>query len=478
MATLLTAAQATPATPSAAVSAMSVDWPMIEALLGGTGAIRQAGKLYLPQAVAESEAAYRYRTQVSTLFNGLRRTVETLSGKPFSEPLKLGDDVPKQIVDYAEDIDLEGRNLQAFAHGVLRTVLSYGLSHILVDYPPTPQGQLLADQRTSGARPYFVHVKPWPYGLLGWRSERIDGVETLTQLRIMETVTVPNGDWANQDIQQVRVQERDNIRLFRQDSKNQWVLFDEMPVSLGLIPLVTVYGERTGFMTARSPLLDLAWLNLEHWQSSSDQSNILHIARVPILFAAGWAEGTTIKIGAGLAVPNDDPTAKLEYVEHSGKAIEAGRASIKDLEERMSLMGAQLLVRRPGSRTATEKAIDTAESDSTLSAIALNLEDALEQALGFVAKWDGLPSGGTIELCHDYSGEDQPSVQDLLKARELGVISAETTFSELQRLEIVSDELTWEEELAKLKAEGPPAGVIGNFETQIGSTGVAPPGAA
>lgn len=462
------ATQPTPATPSAAVSAMAVNWPMIQALLGGTGAMRDAGATLLPKHQVESDAGYKYRQALSTLFNGLRRTVETLSGKPFSDPLKLGDDMPPAIVAYAEDIDLEGRNLQAFAHELLRTVLSYGLSHILVDYPPTPQGQLLADQRTSGARPYFVHVKPWPYGLLGWRSERIEGVETLTQLRIMETVTVPNGEWATQDIQQVRVQERDNIRLFRQDSKNQWVLFDEMPVSLGLIPLATVYGERTGFMTARPPLLDLAWLNAKHWIIESNFSNIVDTAMVPILFASGFADGTAIVIGAKSAVSNDDPTAKLEYVDsnHSKPAIDAGREALKDLEERMALMGAQLLVRRPGSRTATEKAIDTAESDASLSAIALNLQDGLEQALMFVAKWDGLESGGSIELCEDFDGLDNFSVDQLLKARELGILSGETVFTELQRRQIVSDELTWEDELAKLKKEGPPTGIIGNFETQ------------
>ena len=39
-----------------------------------------------------------------------------------------------------------------------------------------------------------------------------------------------------------------------------------------------------GFMTAHPPLMDLAWLNLAHWQSASDQRHILHVARVPILF--------------------------------------------------------------------------------------------------------------------------------------------------------------------------------------------------
>jgi hypothetical protein len=455
------AQQATPATPSPEVEAMAQEWPLITALLGGTSTMRAAGKEYLPQAPAESDAAYQYRLSTSTLFNGFRRTVETLAGKPFSEPLHLNDDVPPAIVEYEKDIDLEGRNLQAFAHGAIQTALAYGLAHILVDYPPTPVGTL-EDQRKSGARPYFVAIHP--KNLLGWKSERINGAETLTQIRIMESAREDDGEWGVKIIPQVRVLERDNFRIYRQNEKEEWFLFGEGEVSLGMIPLVTIYGDRTGFMTARPPLLDLAYLNVEHWQSSSDQSNILHVARVPILFAAGFEDGQ-LTIGANTAVAATDPNAKLQYVEHTGAAIGAGRESLKALEERMSLMGAQMLVRKPGSRTATEKAIDTAESDCALSAVVLNAEDALEQALDFMAKWEGLEDGGSIEINDDFGGwMDTLDETTLLRCRELGILSAETVFNELQRRKVISEELTWLEEADRLKKEGPPVGVVGSFE--------------
>lgn len=455
------AQQATPATPSPEVEAMAQEWPLITALLGGTSAMRAAAKTYLPQAPAESDVAYQYRLKTSTLFNGFRRTVETLAGKPFSEPLQLNDDVPPQIAEYTKDIDLEGRNLQAFAHGAIQTALAYGLAHILVDYPPTPAGTL-EDQRRSGARPYFVAIHP--KNLLGWTSERINGAETLTQIRIMESAREQVGEWGVKIIPQVRVLERDNFRIYRQNEKDEWVLFREGAVSLGEIPLATIYGDRTGFMTARPPLLDLAYLNVEHWQSNSDQTNILHVARVPILFAAGFGD-SKLTIGANTAVSADDPTAKLEYVEHTGAAIDAGRESLKDLEERMSLMGAQMLMHKPGSRTATEKSIDTAESDCALSAVVLNGEDALEQGLQFMAKWDGLAEGGSIEINDDFGGwMDTLDENTLLRCRELGILSAETVFSELQRRKVISEELTWLEEAVRMKKEGPPVGVVGNFE--------------
>ncbi|MDE2454399.1 MAG: DUF4055 domain-containing protein, partial [Burkholderiales bacterium] len=420
----------TPATVSPEAAYMAPERTMIATLLAGTGAMRAAGTQYLPKHPAESEDAYRYRVQVSTLYNGLRRTIETLAGKPFSEPIKLGDNVPDPLVEWADDIDLQGRDLHAFAHAVFAAALADGLSHILVEYPQTTPGATLADKKAGGVRPYFLHIRQSQ--ILGWRAERINGVETLTQLRIMETVTEPDGQWLNRQVAQVRVLEPTAWTTFRQNDLKEWVQYQAGIVTLGAIPLATIYADRANFMQGRPPLLDLAYMNIEHWQSSSDQSNILHVARVPILFASGFVEGT-LKIGAGAAVTNDDPTAKLSYVEHTGAAISAGRESLKDLEERMSLMGAQLLVKKPGARTATEKAIDSADADSALSLMVRTLEDALEYALQFAADWEAIGPAGEVECTGEIGGVEDMDETALMRAKELGILSAETVFAELQR---------------------------------------------
>lgn len=443
----------TPATATDDALFMANERAKIACLLAGTGAMRAANTKYLPKAPAESEDAYKYRLAVSTLYNGMRRTVETLAGKPFSEPIKLGADVPADIVGWCEDVDLQGRDLHAFAHAVFTAALADGISHILVEYPPTVAGATLADKKATGARPYFVHIKHDQ--ILGWRSERIAGVETLTQLRIMETVSEPSGLWLVKKIQQVRVLEPKKWTTYRKNEKDEWVMHAEGVVTLGAVPLTTVYCDRQGYMMARPPLLDLADLNIEHWQSSSDQSNILHVARVPILFASGFDDGA-LKIGVGSAVTNDDPTAKLVYVEHTGAAIEAGRISIKDLEERMSLMGAQLLMKKPGARTATEKAIDSADADCALALMVRNLEDSLEYGLQFMADWEGLGPAGEVECVGEIGGLEDMELTGLLRAKELGLLSAETVFAELQRRGLISDDIEWMQEAARIKAEAPP----------------------
>jgi hypothetical protein len=84
---------------SAKVEAIAECWPMITALLGGTEEMREAGKTYLPQWPNEDDNFYKRRLAVATLLPAFSRTVEVLSGKPFSRPVTWADDVPARIVE-------------------------------------------------------------------------------------------------------------------------------------------------------------------------------------------------------------------------------------------------------------------------------------------------------------------------------------------------------------------------------------------
>jgi hypothetical protein len=459
----------TPASPSAEVTAMAEPWPMISALLGGTTAMRKAGEAYLPKHPTETTDAYEYRRKTSTLYNAFTRTVETMAAKPFAEPLKPSEDMPPELAGvtdaetkrktqpgWIDNIDLEGRDLQAFAHAGFRKAMAYGPAYILVDYPEVVGVRTLAEQRVAGARPYFVLIDP--RNVLGWRSERVAGVQTLMQFRFLESVCEPTGRFGDARVEQVRVLERtiEPARCWwetwRKSDRGDWFLYGQGKLSIGEIPIAPIYTKRTEFMAAEPPLLDLAHLNVEHWQSSSHQTNILRVARVPILFGSGMSSDAMDVVGssAGKGVTVEAPDAKLAFIEPTGAGIDAGQVSIEKLEERMAVMGMELLVSKPGSKTATEASIDTAENTSALSAMVQNLEDSLAMALGFAAKWANLATGGSVNLEGSFAELDPLDIQSLVDARKEGIISAETFFNELLRLGMVDENLTWEVEKERL----------------------------
>jgi len=432
---------------------------LIDALLGGTLTMRAAGKTYMPKWPNEDDESYDLRLAVATLFPAYARTIEVLGAKPFSKPVTYGDDVPERVKVWCEDVDRAGRNLHAFLAEVGQEALGYGFSGILADHPPTRDdtGKSLyvtkADEIASGVRPYLVQIHP--RNILGWLNDEAG----FTQLRLLETVSVPDGDFAKKDVEQVRVLRRGNWQTWRQQeaaNKKDWVLFAEGVTTLASIPFAPVYGNRLGFMRARPALLELAYANIEHWQSKSDQQNILHVARVPILFARMLGEGG-ITVGAGSAVKSEHPDGDLKFVEHTGAAIEAGRMSILDLEDRMRQAGAELLVIKPGNVTESQTLADNEQGACALQKVAQNIEDGADLALQFLAELGGEVEGGHINVYKDFGAATlaEASAELLFKSVANGRISGETYFNELQRRGILSPDLKWEDEQERIQSAPP-----------------------
>jgi hypothetical protein len=436
---------------------MSEDYPIITALLGGTTAMRKAGKTYLPQWPNESSDSYDNRRKTATLFPAFGRTCEVLTGKPFSKPVTFEDDVPPRIKEWCENVDLQGHNLHAFAAAVCFHAISYGLCGILVDFPTADGIRTKAEEVAAGVRPYFVHIHA--QSILGWRAERINGVQTLTQLRFLEIVSVPDGDFGEKEIEQVRVLYPGRWEVWRESEKQdaagkkEWVLHLDGETTLKKIPFVPVYGRRTGFMQAIPPLVELAHMNVEHWQSKSDQQTILHVARIPILFAKMLGE-TPITVGAASAVNASDEHADLKYVEHSGKAIEAGSKELAALEDRMRQVGAELLVIKPGNMTVAHTVADNEAGMCTLQRIIQDEEDAIDAALQLMAEWVGESEGGHVQIFNDFGVASlaEASLELLRDMNVDGTFSDESLFAEAQRRGVISPERKWEDEKIRIKA--------------------------
>jgi hypothetical protein len=452
--------------PSAAVEAMAENWPIVDALLGGTPAMRKAGKTYLPQWPGETKEAYDARLATATLFPAFPRTVEVLAGKPFSKPVTLTDDVPARIREWCDtDIDMQGRNLHAFAASLTEAALARGIEGILVDSPPTVKGATAADEKVAGIRPYWVQVRAG--NILGWRSQRINGAEVFTQLRLLEQVIEDDGEFGEKEIEQVRVLVPGGWATYREpekvdaNGKKEWILHDQGTTALPVIPFVPAYGKRTGFMTAVPPLLELAHMNVEHWQSKSDQQTILHVARVPILFGKNLGE-TTVTVGAGSLVNADHEHSDLRYVEHSGAAIEAGRLSLLDLEDRMRQVGAELLVIKPGKTTVAQTVAENEAGMCALQRLVEDVEDAIDAALQLTAMFIGEKRGGNIQIFKDFGVATLAEASiDLLRDMNVdGTFSDESLFNEAKRRGYISPETTWDDEKLRIKQNAIKPGAV------------------
>jgi hypothetical protein len=330
--------------------------------------------------------------------------------------------------------------------------LAKGLIGVLVEYPKAVEVKTQADEKAAGVRPYCVQYPA--NSILGWKTASTTQGLQLSQLRLLENVDVENGAYGTSKVEQVRLLEPGKWSVWRKDANNpdQWLVFEEGVTTLSFIPFVFFYGTRQGFGIGNSPLRDLAYQNVEHWQSASDQQTILHVARVPILFAKCFGTGT-LTIGAGSAAQTDNAEGDLKYVEHTGAAIEAGASSLTALEDRMRATGAELISLDPGYATATEVSADGEASKSLLQQVCENFEESAQECLNYMAAWVKDDNTAEVELYKDFGVAATGDASTLSSAAGVGTISKRTHFEELQRRDVVMADRTWEDEQLRLSTE-------------------------
>lgn len=180
---------------------------------------------------------------------------------------------------------------------------------------------------------------------------------------------------------------------------------------------------------------------------------------MPILFAKMLGDNK-ITVGGAAAVKCEDENGDLKYVEHGGAAIEAGRLSLLDLEDRMRQIGAELLVIKPGNTSVTQTRADNEPGTCALQRIVQGLEDSLDGALQLAAEWVGEQEGGHIQIFQDFGVASlaEASLELLRDMNVDGTLSDETLFRETQRRGVVSPELNWVGEQERIKKNRPKPG--------------------
>jgi hypothetical protein len=450
--------------PDAHYEAHRSDWRLVRTLYIGTKAMREAKTEFLPQEEGETGREYESRLARSFCYSGVENAVDDIVGRMFGAPMSIDSMSPAWEPIFA-DADLCGNGFHRFWRDAAIQATINGIAYVLVDQPRVAASNL-AEQRAANVRPFLRLLRAEE--VIGLRAGRRNGVEIVEQLRISECEMVPDGEFGERAVHQIRVldapageQTSCYYRIFRKvGDTDEYALVEEGAFDAQEIPLVAVYTERNGFMRATVPLRNLAWTNVAHWQSSSDQRNILRIGRVPILFASGVrkeeiAPDGKIEIGSSRIYAFADNTASMRYVEHSGAAIEAGARDLEQLEKQMKEQSVEL-IERPGDRTATEAAIKSAQDNSWLADVKQGIEDAIALALEYCAMWMNL-SPDTIPtvalVMRDEGKVNATEVDTLNRARDRGDITRVTYLSELNRRNLFAEGFDPEEEAQKANDE-------------------------
>ena len=430
--------------PNTAYVNMEPHWLLIEALLQGTYGIRKGHRKYLPQEPRELDEAYDNRLMRSTLAPYYVRLERMLAGMLTRKPVRL-EDVSDVVTEQLFDVDLQGNDLNVWTYETARKCIRYGHVGVLVDAPKAGEN----------GRPYWVAVTP--RDILGWRSEGKDGRQQLTQLRLMEEITVPDGLYGEKQVQQVRVLTPGAFEIHQKDDKGDFRLIDEGRTSLSEIPFAVAYSNRVGVLESRPPLSDIAELNLKAYQVQSDLDNQLHISAVPMLAIYGFpqsAEEISAGPGEAMALPE---SARAEYIEPGGNSYNAQFQRLDQIAGQINELGlAAVLGQKLSAETAEAKKIDRSQGDSTMMVIAQQMQDLIDNCLSFHAQYMQQSQVGSSFVNRDFLGQrlEPQEIQSLLQLYTAGTITQETLLNQLSAGEVLGDEFDVEEEIEATQTGG------------------------
>lgn len=463
---------------------MVEDWIPILDLYGGTKRMREVGTKWLPKEPAEATDKYAMRLSRSFLFNGYKETVQKQVSRPFSRTIVLdeSDSLPDSLKNIESNSDKEGTTLTELGKELLEYGIGYGLTHILVDFPAMPANGEISRAVEEGmdARPLFKHIKP--YNLFFWDYiTDSQGTEILIEIRYIDYITVQDGKWGTREQRVIRritttgwevwldtgtsddtlsssgASVHDRVFIDRNTSYKLDTFGEH---TFGRVPLETYYTNKKGFMIAQPPLATLADLNIEHWQSASDQTNILRFVRLAQLVATGINQeeiDNGVKVSVNNVIAFKDPNAKMFYVEHTGAGIEAGVVDLERLEQKMELLGLQSLTKRTKDVTATGAAITDSKANSDLQSWIEGLNASLLNAYQLGAEWtkDTLPEKFGVRVFKDFTAAAQgiKDVQDLQIMRDAIQITQRTFLKETKRRGMIDELVDIDEELRLTKIE-------------------------
>ncbi len=328
------------------------------------------------------------------------------------------------------DIDLCGNSFWAWNQEKFAKFIRDGNGFIVIDAPPLKKDmqdridrgeEIRLDERWDD-RPWWVYYHASQ--IINCRYEKRGSETVFTQVTIAETVTLPDGEFGEKEVEQHKILRPGSFEIRRKDEKSGE--FVTVPgeggkTNLDKIMIVPVIKD----LATAPPLLTLAMLNILHYNMTSNYDDAAYLVCVPLRVSKFDTKEDADKAsqmqiaspGIGLKIWGQH--ADVKYVEVAGTALERVEARYQDIKREMTSIGVGMLAPSDiiGVRTATEVMDNAGQRQSKLAKLAREWANAVEQALYM-----------TAELINEIKGQ---KIIDLENAEERTKMSLRVDYDRL-----------------------------------------------
>lgn len=442
-------------------------WKRCRDVVCGQDEVQKAGIRYLPKLAGEEDADYTARVRRSDFYNATWRTIAGLTGMAFRKPPVV--DVPAAIELFLLDIDLAGCSLDTLAKKTVEEVLEVGRCGLLVDHPTLPENVTAMSVKAAQERGMRPSVKFYPAeSIRNWKHRTIGNRHMLAMVVLGEVARTPKDEFEDETEEQYRVLDLDDAGHYRQrvfavrEGKDVLVAGPVYPLMNGArmteIPFCMVGIDGKGDEPDEPPLIDLVDANIAHYQVNSDYRHGLHFVGLPTLFLAGVQQepgAPKFYIGGGAAITSNDPNARGEYIEFKGQGLGAIEKALASLERRMAVLGARMIAdESKQAETLGATQIKRQGENSILADVVIGVGNAIEWALGVMARWVGANGEIKFEINREFSPVmlDAQQLTALMSAWQGGGLSEAELFDLFQRGDLIDGEKSLEEHQEEVDA--------------------------
>ncbi len=401
----------------------------------------------------EGRKSYAKYLSLAYFYGATGRTVDGLNGLIFSkDPVK---ELPTQVEYLDTNADGKQSSLRKIAQNATNEAFISPQSAFLVDFPKVEAQMSVAQMEASNARPKILH---YPFdSIINWYYESVNNELKLSLVILKECVDVRDGYEINKEMQYRVLELIDGVY-------HQGLYDSEGEPIVDLSPVI-VNGERSNEIPfffirvgaeKKSVINDLVDANLNHYRFFADYAAKEHASAFPVFYETGvQGDDMNVMIGPGAKWSSMIDTAQFGVLQTQSDGGSM-RTYLSDMEQRMAALGAEMLKPRvSGAESAEAKSLDQVAQNSTTANVANNVSEALTKAINFCSRWLGGEDGAIYQLNTDYNptGMSAQDLTALVAAWQGGAISYETFYTNLQKGEIASPDVTPEEEQARITIE-------------------------
>ncbi len=402
---------------------------------------------------SEGKQSYMKYLSLAYFYGASGRTVDGLTGLIFSkDPVK---EIPSQVEYLETNADGKKTSLRRLSQMATTEAFISPRSALLVDFPKVEGQMSKLQMENSNARPKILH---YPYeSIINWFYDVVDNELKLTLVVLLENVTVRDGYDVKEEVR-YRV-----LELI--DGVYHQAVYNEADEAIIPPTPVVVNGEKSNEIPfyficvnaeMKAVINDLVDANMNHYRFFADYAAKEHASAFPVFYETGVVgNDNNVMIGPGAKWSSQNEGAQFGVLqtESDGGSM---RTYLADMETRMAALGAEMLKPRTASAESAEaKSLDQVAQNSTTANVANNVSEAMTKAINFCSRWLGGQEDAVYSLNTDYNptGMSAQDLTALVSAWQVGAISYETFYTNLQEGEIASPDVTSEEEKTRITTE-------------------------